>query len=163
MTRWSPGATALEPGPERAGPVVHPAVSVGVLKVGGARGDVGHDDRPAVGHEPLGERGTPQVASGGPAHPLAELRLASDRQTSPSPSSRTMVLPSSPCAAGRQPVAMHADVTRVTEGNTPVQAGEVRRGLGESGQGRRRRAVMRSRRRLSQTTRTARRMGGAYH
>ena len=86
-----------------------------------------------------------------------------DRQTSPSPSSRTMVLPSSPCAPGRQPVAMQAEVTRVTEGKTPVQAAKSAELSARAARPGAVAGVMRSRRRLSQMTRTARRMGGAYH
>ena len=45
--------------------------------------------------------------------------LPTDRHTSPCPSSMTMVLPSRPWRPGWHPVAMDAEVTRVTDGNTP--------------------------------------------
>ena len=41
-----------------------------------------------------------------------------ERQTSPSPSSSAIVLPSSPCRAGRQPVAIEAALARVVDGKT---------------------------------------------
>src|SRR5262245_35863807 len=84
--------------------------------------------------------------------------LPTERQTSPSPSSSTMVLPRSPWAAGQQPVAMQADVTRVTEGNTPEQPVKSAEAWASAASAGAVAGEMRSRRRLSQTTRTARRM-----
>src|SRR6266481_1565386 len=44
--------------------------------------------------------------------------LPTERQTSPSPSSSAIVLPRSPCRAGRHPVAIEAALVRVVDGNT---------------------------------------------
>src|SRR5262249_922217 len=64
-----------ETGPEGARGVIDVAEAIGILEVGGARGDVRHHDGPTVADETLGERGSEKRAPCRLAHPLAKLRL----------------------------------------------------------------------------------------
>ncbi len=136
MASWSPAGTGDQTGREGAGPMVDPAVTVGVLEVGGARRHVGHHDGAAVRRQPLGQ--------GRAAARCRRWRGASARGTRAWPPrdrpARRLRRAPWCCRAGRgrpaeQPVAMQAEVTRVTEGKTPASVGEVGRGLGEGGQG----------------------------
>ncbi len=112
------GADALAARRKRARAVMDVAEMLGIEEVGGPRRDVREGDEAARPGDALGDRGHQQRAAGGAAHVVRKSGAPTSRTTILPSSLRPMRLPCRPCRAGRQPVAIEAAETRVTEGNT---------------------------------------------
>lgn len=101
-----------------AGTMVEMAVAIGVMRVGCAGRDVAEDDRPTERRETLRHRRHCQRRAGDRAAVLQEVRNPALRRTRRPSSISTTVLPYSPCPAGRQPLAIVEQTSRVGEGKT---------------------------------------------